>query len=71
MDKATIQAAIDEYERLRAAVGGCGDGNCCIQKPAGMHTNGGCQCHHNHPKAGHMMRAGRQLHAAVVAALNA
>jgi hypothetical protein len=23
---------------------GCSDGGCCIRKPRGMHTNGGCQC---------------------------
>jgi hypothetical protein len=23
---------------------GCGDGNCVIQPPKGMHTNGGCKC---------------------------
>lgn len=25
-------------------IGGCGDGNCCISKPKGQHTNGGCRC---------------------------
>lgn len=23
---------------------GCSDGGCQIEKPKGMHTNGGCQC---------------------------
>lgn len=23
---------------------GCGDGNCVIFRPRGMHTNGGCRC---------------------------
>lgn len=26
-------------------VNGCGDGNCRIKKPTGMHTNGGCRCY--------------------------
>jgi hypothetical protein len=26
---------------------GCGDGNCKIVKPTGMHTNGGCKCVRN------------------------
>ena len=25
----------------------CTDGNCCIKKPEGMHTNGGCKCLQN------------------------
>ena len=25
-------------------IGGCGDGNCCIVRPKGQHTNGGCKC---------------------------
>jgi hypothetical protein len=24
---------------------GCGDGNCKIKKPTGIHTNGGCRCY--------------------------
>lgn len=23
---------------------GCGDGNCVVMRPRGMHTNGGCRC---------------------------
>lgn len=29
----------------RWAESGCGDGNCKIRKPTGMHTNGGCKCY--------------------------
>lgn len=29
---------------LKDAINGCGDGNCLIRKPVGMHTNGGCKC---------------------------
>lgn len=32
---------LDEY---LSNVGGCGDGNCIIHRPKGMHTNGGCRC---------------------------
>ncbi len=32
--------AIDEDLRTLA----CGDGGCCIRKPKGMQTNGGCGC---------------------------
>lgn len=23
---------------------GCGDGGCVVERPKGMHTNGGCRC---------------------------
>ena len=23
---------------------GCGDGGCVVERPTGMHTNGGCRC---------------------------
>ena len=29
-------------EQLNALA--CTDGGCCIRKPSGMHTNGGCRC---------------------------
>ena len=32
-------ASEPDYEYL-----GCGDGNCEIQRPKGVHTNGGCMC---------------------------
>ena len=35
--------ALEEYETL-AKKSGCGDGNCVVWKPTGMHTNGGCAC---------------------------
>ena len=30
---------IEDFKTL-----GCSDGGCCIYKPTGMHTNGGCRC---------------------------
>ncbi len=29
---------------------GCLDGNCTVSRPVGMHTNGGCRCHHDRHK---------------------
>jgi hypothetical protein len=29
---------------MSQAIRGCSDGNCIIQRPTGMHTNGGCMC---------------------------
>lgn len=34
----------DIVARARKLGLGCGDGNCIINKPKGMHTNGGCSC---------------------------
>jgi hypothetical protein len=33
-----------EYLEIATQIGGCGDGNCVILQPTGMHTNGGCRC---------------------------
>ena len=30
---------MDAYDYL-----GCGDGGCVVERPTGMHTNGGCKC---------------------------
>ena len=34
-------------EAKEALGGGCSDGYCCVEKPTGMHTNGGCKCASN------------------------
>jgi hypothetical protein len=41
------------FSYLQAAkhVGGCGDGNCVVLRPTGMHTNGGCRCTHDMDRA--------------------
>lgn len=44
-----------EYIEIAAQIGGCGDGNCVILQPTGMHTNGGCRCPRD-LDAGQMMR---------------
>ena len=42
------QELIKLYQDQQDALGdGCGDGNCVIKKPVGMHTNGGCRCLYN------------------------
>ena len=44
----TDQELIKLYQDQQDALGdGCGDGNCVIKKPVGMHTNGGCRCLYN------------------------
>lgn len=39
------------YLQAAKQVGGCGDGNCVVLRPAGMHTNGGCRCTHDMDRA--------------------
>ena len=39
-----IRCLMAEWDDLLAGIGGCGDGGCCIVKPVGQHTNGGCRC---------------------------
>lgn len=39
-----ISELLDHYQNCMESIGGCGDGNCVIIKPEGMHTNGGCRC---------------------------
>jgi len=43
-DIRTIAASLSELDAYLEEMGGCGDGNCIIVKPRGMHTNGGCRC---------------------------
>ena len=42
-----------DYRDMQACIGGCSDGYCCIERPVGMHTNGGCRCtsHMDHLKS--------------------
>lgn len=50
-----IVAALLVLENRLRDIGGCSDGNCCIIKPQGMHTNGGCRCVY-HARDDHMQR---------------
>lgn len=40
----TLAGALEQYDQGCAVIGGCSDGYCVIQRPKGMHTNGGCRC---------------------------
>lgn len=62
-----VRKAIEQFRQMQNAIGGgCHDGYCVIQKPEGMHTNGGCGCL-SHPdfatlqKVGHMLRAAQVM----------
>lgn len=35
---------LDLLDESLSQIGGCGDGNCCIHRRGGMHTNGRCKC---------------------------
>jgi len=55
---ARLAARVRELDNLASSylqaakqVGGCGDGNCVVLRPAGMHTNGGCRCTHDMDRA--------------------
>ncbi|WP_163557529.1 hypothetical protein [Halomonas sp. NO4] len=39
-------------QSVLAGIPGCGDNSCCISKPVGMGTNGGCRCFEDRRKAG-------------------
>lgn len=39
-----IKKLLADYRAIQAHIGGCSDGYCCIERPVGMHTNGGCRC---------------------------
>lgn len=41
MDDQTVEMLRDLW---RVMTYGCGDGNCRIKRPQGIHTNGGCKC---------------------------
>ena len=39
-----LRELLTQFDEGCAAIGGCSDGYCVIQRPKGMHTNGGCRC---------------------------
>ena len=45
-----LQKAYEEMREYLHTIGGCGDGYCIIEKPKGMHTNGGCRCSYDRYK---------------------
>lgn len=48
---AELVEAARKYVAAAEYVGGCGDGNCVVLRPTGMHTNGGCRCTYNMDRA--------------------
>ena len=57
-----LKEAMDRYKKVVEYIGTCGDGNCVILRPVGMHTNGGCKCWNDPMKAQRMMWAGQTLY---------
>ncbi len=45
----------EHLQKTLAGLVGCGDGNCLVDKPKGMHTNGGCRCWQDRYKAQRFM----------------
>ena len=46
-----LEGLASSYLHAAKQVGGCGDGNCVVLRPNGMHTNGGCRCTHDMDRA--------------------
>lgn len=44
-----IRSELEIYFNGMKEIGGCTDGNCVIERPKGMHTNGGCHCYRRSP----------------------
>lgn len=65
-----IASAMKLYDEGMALIGGCGDGNCLVMKPEGMHTNGGCRCWSDRMTAQRVMARGNWLASQIRAALN-
>ena len=40
----TLAKLVKERDDSLLAIGGCGDGGCCVHVVKGQHTNGGCRC---------------------------
>lgn len=49
-------------DRLYLNLVGCHDGNCLINPPKGMHTNGGCQCEKELRRSPYGLEAIRTIH---------
>jgi hypothetical protein len=61
--------ALANYDAAMDALGSCGDGNCVIKRPKGMHTNGGCHCYEDRTRARRAMACASYLRARLDAAL--
>lgn len=70
-DTAEIRDLLNRYTDAQKAMrDGCGDGNCVVKKPRGMHTNGGCRClyrpdHLTAQRAGHIMWLAQEMGASL------
>lgn len=64
-----VAKALAEYDAIIDHIGTCGDGNCVVKRPVGMHTNGGCRCSTDRYKAQRVMFAASRLRRAIDAAL--
>lgn len=60
-----MKEALDHFDAVMDAIGGCGDGNCLVKVRGGQHTNGGCRCWTNKHTAQRVMMAARRLRKAV------
>lgn len=56
-----VKKLLDDYDKVMDYIGTCGDGNCIIKKPVGMHTNGGCRCWDDRYRAQRTMMAAYRL----------
>lgn len=56
-----MREALGAYDAQMAIIGSCSDGYCVVQKPVGMHTNGGCKCMWDRMKAQRLGRAAQML----------
>lgn len=52
-----LSEALNDLEARLADIGGCSDGYCVVERPKGMHTNGGCRCGTNRMTAERALRA--------------
>lgn len=48
---------VEELAARLSEIGGCSDGDCCVIRPRGMHTNGGCRCSTNSMTMRRVLRA--------------
>lgn len=56
-----MRAALAKYDEGMTAIGGCGDGNCLVERPRGQHTNGGCRCYFDRMTSQRAMSRGKWL----------
>lgn len=60
-----VLAALEDFDAAMDRIGSCGDGGCLVERPVGMHTNGGCRCWTNKMTAQRVMAAAQRLRSAL------